>query len=365
MKKVLYILHYPPPIHGAAMVGKYIMESELLRSSFRSKYLNLGTSRSVVEIGSGGLVKLYRFLKLIFQVVSYKLFYRPDLVYMTPAVNPKGIYKDFLIAVLVKMLGGKLVYHLHNKGVADHQHKTVLNLVYKFFFRGAKVILLSKSLYQDIERYVQEKDVLYCPNGIPRLEECETEEYKKKGKQEIKLLFLSNLLRAKGVFTLIGALEILKNEQLDFVCQFVGGFGDITAVEFDDAVRKHRLESYVHYAGSKYGKEKSEAYKQADVFVFPSHNETFGLVNLEAMQFSLPIVSTMEGGIPDVVIEGKTGLLVRSNNVTELASKLKELIQDENLRVKMGEAGKKRYETTFTLDVFEENLRSILLALMV
>jgi glycosyltransferase involved in cell wall biosynthesis len=114
--------------------------------------------------------------------------------------------------------------------------------------------------------------------------------------------------------------------------------------------------------GPKFGNEKIAFLKKADIFVFPSyfHNETFGLVNLEAMQYSLPIVSTFEGGIPDVVEDGITGYLVPQLDSVMLADKLECLIKKPELRTKMGIAGKERFKSLFTYEHFQENIKNIL-----
>jgi glycosyltransferase involved in cell wall biosynthesis len=78
------------------------------------------------------------------------------------------------------------------------------------------------------------------------------------------------------------------------------------------------------------------------------------------MQFSLPIVSAFEGGIPDVVENGVTGFLVLQKDVGALAGKLEILIQSSDLRQKMGVAGRKRYEGKFTLFIFENTLKDII-----
>ena len=72
--------------------------------------------------------------------------------------------------------------------------------------------------------------------------------------------------------------------------------------------------------GRKYEKEKEETFAKADIFAFPTYynNECFPLVLLEAMQHSLPVVSTFEGGIPDIVDEGEAGFLVAQKNAEKL-----------------------------------------------
>src|SRR5690606_2360875 len=206
-------------------------------------------------------------------------------------------------------------------------------------------------------KYVPEKRVHYCANGIPQASKTILMR-KRENLEEVQILFLSNLMRAKGVFVLLEACKILHQKQLSFHCTFIGGESDITSEMFQKKVIELGLISRVHEAGRKYGAEKGLAFSEADIFAFPTLNETFGLVNLEAMQFSLPVVSTLEGGIPDVVEEGKTGFLVEKGNAEAFAEKLEILITHVDIRNQMGTAGKSRFESHFTLTTFENCLSS-------
>lgn len=120
--------------------------------------------------------------------------------------------------------------------------------------------------------------------------------------------------------------------------------------------------SLVNYWGRRYGSEKDVFWKDADLFVFPTFyvNETFGLVNLEAMEYSLPVISTNEGGIPDVVINGQTGYTVEKNEPTALADSLERLFMNPELGIQMGKAGRKLFEEKFTEEVFEKRMRACL-----
>ena len=88
-----------------------------------------------------------------------------------------------------------------------------------------------------------------------------------------------------------------------------------------------------------------------EIFILPSiKNEAFGMVLLEAMARAKPIVATRVGGIPEIVINQKTGILVRPQNSEEIADALIHLFAHPLERVKMGEDGKKRVEEFFTLN---------------
>jgi glycosyltransferase involved in cell wall biosynthesis len=226
--------------------------------------------------------------------------------------------------------------------------------------------LLAHHLYYDIEKYVPKERVFYCANGIPENASIKAPKVNNKDKVPILILFLSNLIASKGVNVLLDACRLLQAKQLPFQCTFIGGEGDITAQEFQEKVKELGIENCVQYAGKKYGIEKEEAYAQADIFALPTYypNECFPLVLLEAMQSSLPIVSTQEGGIPAIVEDGKTGFLIKQQDAITLAEKLEILIQDAALRQQMGQAGRKYYEQHFTIEVFEKRLTSILKGLV-
>ncbi|MFA5299570.1 MAG: glycosyltransferase family 1 protein, partial [Lutibacter sp.] len=167
MIKILFILHLPPPIHGAAMVGKYIQDSKTINGAFDTKYINLSTSRSIDEIGKGGLKKWWRYFGVIRKTISQIILFRPNYVYLTLTAKGVGFYKDALVVIVAKLLGSNMVYHFHNKGVSSRQDKWLDNLLYKAIFKNANVILLSEHLFSDIQKYVPRNLVHICPNGIP------------------------------------------------------------------------------------------------------------------------------------------------------------------------------------------------------
>ncbi len=95
----------------------------------------------------------------------------------------------------------------------------------------------------------------------------------------------------------------------------------------------------VNYLGKKYGNDKASILSKAGIFVFPTvcNNEFFSLFLLEVMQFSRTILSTVEGWIPEMVDDGKSGSLIPQKDAMSIANKLEILINDENLRKKTGQ----------------------------
>lgn len=367
---ILFILHLPPPVHGASMMGKYIHDSDVINGAFDSHYINLTTAKNLEDIGHFRLGKIREFALLLNRIRKAVKSLHPELVYITPNACGGAFYKDFVVVELVKSLGCMVVVHYHNKGVATRQNRRLDNFLYRRFFNGIKVILLADSLYKDVKKYVSRNDVFVCPNGIPektdetgRESQADNNITPRKHNNVPHLLFLSNLLITKGVIVLLDALKILKSKGYSFACDFVGGeTADINAASFTEEVDKRGLAGDVVYHGRKYGKDKQRFYADSDLFVFPTFypNECFPLVLLEAMQNGLPCISTREGGIPDIVVDGETGLLVERENSIDLAEKLAWMLDHPQQREQMGICGRKRYLNLFTLQAFETHFKEIL-----
>ncbi|MFP4845206.1 glycosyltransferase [Winogradskyella sp. PE311] len=357
--KVLFILHLPPPVHGSSIIGSYIKNSSKINEAFNTVYINLGTSSSINEIGKKGIKKWLLYFKILTRIVKQMLIFKPDSVYIAMTAKGIGFYKDILAIFFIKLFRVQLIIHFHNKGVSDHQNKTICNFLYKWVFKNAKIILLSKYLFSDIKKYVNEDDVYYCPNGIMRIKTNDSA-VSDNNYGKLKLLFLSNLMTSKGVFVLLKALSILKKKGVEFSCNFIGSAGDISEFDFRKNLSVLNLDSDVNYLGEKFNEDKEAIFRTSDVFVHPSLNDCFPLVLLEASQFKLPMVSTFEGAIPEIIEDGFNGFLVPKNDPSALAEKLEKLIQNKNLRISLGDAAFEKYEKEYTFSKFENNMCSIL-----
>lgn len=353
-----FIMHMPPPVHGASMMGKYIHDSQIINENFDCSYFNLTLAKSLQDIGKGGFHKLWDFCKQLYEIRKAVIRNNPELCYVTPNAKGAAFYKDFFVVMMLKAMGKKVVIHYHNKGVATKQDNWVDNFLYKHFFKKLKVVLLAEPLYNDICKYVNRNDVYICPNGIPSQRQV-LPKIEHKG---FNILFLSNMMGEKGVWDLLEACKILKDKKKNFHCHFVGKWSDVTESDFNDRVINLNLKDEVTAYGAKYGKEKNEFLQKADVFVFPTYynNECFPLVLLEAMEQGLPCISTNEGGISAIIDEAKTGYVIDKHNPQMLAERIEYLIQDPDICRAMGIAGREKFIREFTLERFEYKIKEIL-----
>jgi len=210
-KTILFILHLPPPVHGAAMVGQYIHDSTVINRAFDCHYINLATATDMADIGRIGWNKIKKFARLLLNIRCVIRTLKPQLIYITPNACGGAFYKDFIVVQMLKTMGCKVLAHYHNKGVLTRQDRLVDNFLYRQFFRNLKVILLSERLYDDIKKYADREDAFICPNGIPN-EEASYSPAACTGKTPTQLLFLSNMMKAKGVYDLLEACRILKKK---------------------------------------------------------------------------------------------------------------------------------------------------------
>jgi len=102
--------------------------------------------------------------------------------------------------------------------------------------------------------------------------------------------------------------------------------------------------------------EKKDAFDACDLFVMPSRYDSFGIVYLEAWRCGKPVIGARVGAIPEVIENGKNGLLVEFGNQDQLASAILSLVQNPELRASMGESGKKKVIERFN---WKENIGKV------
>jgi D-inositol-3-phosphate glycosyltransferase len=103
--------------------------------------------------------------------------------------------------------------------------------------------------------------------------------------------------------------------------------------------------------------KKTMVFNSIDILVLPSHNESFGIVFLEAWSCKKPVIGVSIGAVRDVIRDGEDGLLMEMDNEASLAEKLSKLMSDTQLRKRMGENGFAKVEENYTWDIITARLR--------
>jgi phosphatidyl-myo-inositol dimannoside synthase len=162
----------------------------------------------------------------------------------------------------------------------------------------------------------------------------------------------------KNVELLIRAMPEVLQRVGDTSLVVVGPGDDRPRLE--EIVKELALRERVTFAGKVPDAVLQSYFSACDVFVLPSTSEGFGIVYLEAMYHGKPCIGAKAGGVPEVIADGETGLLIDAGRPSELATAMVRLLQDDALRSRLGQAGKQRLEARFSIARFRERLASLL-----
>lgn len=163
-----------------------------------------------------------------------------------------------------------------------------------------------------------------------------------------------SLVEQKGLCYLIDAAAIVRDHELDFLIEVVGD-GPLRD-ELSAQINTLQLSSMVKLVGSMPHEELMERMRTAALVVLPSIETSDGFMDgipnilIESLALAVPVVSSRLSGIPELVVDGETGLLVEEKDVTALAGAVETLLRDPARGTALGRAGRARVETMFDLD---------------
>ena len=169
----------------------------------------------------------------------------------------------------------------------------------------------------------------------------------------VVVTLLGRISRIKGQAILIEAAALLKLRQPSLRLKFaiVGGCAPGQEALLDRLVQRVQtlgLGDDVRFL--PFVSDVSAVWQGSDIAVVPSvEPESFGMVAIEAMRASIPVIASRQGGLMDVVLDGETGLLVTTGDPHGLADAIAALAVDPGLRRRMGQAGRQRQRSEFTL----------------
>ena len=248
------------------------------------------------------------------------------------------------------------------------------------------IIAVSNETRRDIERLfdVDPTRVHVIHNGID-LEQYRrvdsTASLKRHGIDPTKpyLLFVGRIARQKGIVHLVRAIQFMDKGFQIVLCAGAPDTPEI-AVEMKEAVESAaQKRSDIIWIEEMVDREAViELYSHAAVFCCPSIYEPFGIINLEAMACETAVVASAVGGIKEVVVDGETGFLVPLEQMKEspfeptnpekfsrdLAARINQLMKDQPLREKFGQAGRKRAEEKFGWSAIAQRTRELYASLL-
>lgn len=359
-RKVLLIGILPPPINGQSIAFQALvneLDAEILLIS--------GQRNTNILIS---ISKIFNFFGLLFQLIR-KLLFNKYVVYHTISQSKEGFFRDFIIVLISKFFGNKVIIHIHGgnyDGFYRNQKPTIQKQINRMLTKVDSILVLSKSLTKMFSfNPILKNKLKIVQNGLPwnlDINQTNYQELPMSNDSPIKIIFLSNLIESKGYLDVLEATAVLINEYGYYIkADFCGEF-----IHYDDAKRfaklteakdyfyafiaKNNLENHVNYHGVIGLEKKQKLLKEAHFFVLPTNyiNEGQPISVIEAMAYNCVVFTTDYRGVSELVTNYKSGVYVKFNNPLEIAFEIHKLIENPTEFQRISKNAHKNYLQNFT-----------------
>lgn len=145
-----------------------------------------------------------------------------------------------------------------------------------------------------------------------------------------------------------------------FKARLIGNSADYSIEEINDIIDENNLRKRILSVGPKYNEEKYKELACSDVLVFPSLNEAFSLVCLEAMQAGLSVITSNVGALTDMIEHNKNGIVLEEVSLTLLLEAMEFYLNNPNKIDLHGENNRIKFKEKYTLDIFERDFVKII-----
>ena len=289
---------------------------------------------------------------------------KPDLVFVGNLLNI-----SIFPVKAVQSRKVPIVYHLSDYSLEEFINDNISekkpikrfyrNTIYGFMkfndFDFTHIITISEAVKKRFVRigFLEENvSVIPLPRGFnPALIAKEGLQHSSSKDRKIKLLYVGRISEEKGIHIAIKSVENLVNQhRIGNLSLEIIGSGDINYNKYlYSLIESVDLTTFVKFKGPISYDEVLMKYRNYDMLLVPSiWEEPFGLIIVEAMSQGLPVIATKTGGIPEIIEDGKNGLLVPTGDSVRMAEAIKKLVDDPSLYEKISRNGIKRVQEEYT-----------------
>jgi glycosyltransferase involved in cell wall biosynthesis len=342
--RILISGHLPPPIGGMATYYKNLLNSSL---SQYVDYCFVQTSSQKREGSSSGLLTIANLISAIRDCARFTgvlIKFHPRIVHIGTAFGLSFLKHSYCVFV-ARLMGKRILLHPHCSLMVLYNDRSP---IWQWFFR--KVIQQTSGIIALSQEWMQIKSIIpgckvfFLPNFV-NIDEyeyaLEPHQFTVKNEGSLSVLYLGYLGKAKGTFDLIEAASYIRAQGIDMVFELVGS--ELTPGELDlilEKVKSLDLGDFIRVNKPAFEAEKIIFFRNADIFVYPSHHEGIPMAVLEAMAAGLPVIASRVGGLPDLIHDN--GILIDPEQPEQLANALCSLAKNPTLRLSMQ---KKSYKT--------------------
>lgn len=314
-KRICFVAQFPPPIHGLSKAVETLFNSEISQKYDLEK-IDITNNKKIIQ----NLVAIHQS--------------KADLFYFTISQTKGGNLRDLLIFKAIS--NRPCLVHLHggyyrtlvDKEMPSWQRK----INYKIIGRLSGAIVLGPSLRWIFSGMLPDEKILTVQNCVDNEYLMSEDEFQKKistsNERRVRhILYLSNFIRTKGYPEVLNMAKLEKKrggERL-FHFDFAGKFFEKKEEDFFwEFIRNNELEDYITYHGAVAGDKKRDLLKMCDFFclltTYPNEGQPISI--LEAMGNGMVIIATSHAGIPDLVEDGKNGIIKKDINIEKIYDEL-------------------------------------------
>tara|TARA_B100001741_G_scaffold291251_1_gene271296 strand:- start:64 stop:1002 length:939 start_codon:yes stop_codon:yes gene_type:complete len=273
---------------------------------------------------------------------------KPDVIHTIGLRSYQSIVawrtsKKLKIPLIISDQGGLTTHPFFNEsGLLLKILYRVQNYFIKKIIKHATTISVAneyeKAIFLDLDK---KSKVQIIRNGVNLETLVSKVNFKEKYKINSKfILFVGRFSKSKGIENLINALNIIKNEKIiSDVRLVIMGVNFGFEQKMEELVERFGLSEKIMIIKNPPREDVISAYGESEFLILPSQWELSPLVPLESFAFKKPVISTRSHGIPFTVQDDKTGILVEPENSEELSKAITKLLQDNNLRERLGMSG--------------------------
>lgn len=350
----------PPPAVGPYLATERLLNSPVLNRHCTVRFVDLSDPRDPATIGRLDITNLFLGLKHALQGLRALLFARIDIVYLGLSQGTWGYLRDLAFALPAVLVRKKVVLHLRGSEFGTFYRSEMpgpVRLMTRFLLaRTARVIVLGESLRQVFDGLVCPSRIVAIPNGIACESFIRTHEPAPLSNSR-RLLFLSGLRSRKGILELLQAMPRIVSAFPDVTLSVAGAWQSEEDREYARGIiERFGLHNCVHFLGEITGEDKARAFREHDLFVFtPTQPEGLPWVILEAMSAALPVVTSAQGAIPEVIEHGRHGLVVEASP-DGIAQAVCQILSDPDGARAMGARALRRVRDHFSEETYISKL---------
>ena len=321
MKRILVIAPLSPPITGQQQASNELVHT--LRRWYSVKTLDY--SKSSFRQGNFSLERTAAILAVVGR--TWRRSRRAEVTYLTVSQSLLGNLRDLLIVAFCR--SPAIILHLHGSGIGRliFRRYPLLRIVNRAVCRKVhRVIVLSASLRDNYQGVVPGSRIAVIPGFVDDIQPDAALLHHEN--ERTRVLYLSNMIAEKGYKDLLdGYLQLDASDQARIDLDFVGKFDEENAEA--DFRRRLRGLPAVRYLGAVSATEKANLLSSAHVLCLPSYYPYEGqpVVILEAYSHGCIVLTTAQGGIPDIFEDGVNGLRVEPKSAASIAGRLHEILE--------------------------------------